>query len=69
MLCIHIATFQPKVCTLQHFMLTQRHQDVLREEFGVHVWHFEQHECEAVFIPAACAHAVRNLRSCIKVGR
>jgi lysine-specific demethylase 3 len=51
----------------QMFMLAQRHRDLLREETGVEMWHFEQHPNEAVFIPAGCAHQVRNLQSCCKV--
>ncbi len=34
---------------------------------GVHLWVFEQHEQEAVFVPAGAPHQVRNMRSCIKV--
>lgn len=32
------------------------------------LWHFEQFEGEAVFIPGGCGHQVRNLKSCCKVG-
>ncbi len=39
------------------------------EADGVHIWHFEQHELEAVYIPGGCPHDVRNLRPCIKVRR
>jgi len=31
------------------------------------LWHFEQFEGEAVFIPGGCGHQVRNLKSCCKV--
>uniref|UniRef100_A0A061SCC7 Lysine-specific demethylase 3 n=2 Tax=Tetraselmis sp. GSL018 TaxID=582737 RepID=A0A061SCC7_9CHLO len=51
----------------QRFMLTARHLEKLREEHGVRPWHFVQREGEAVFIPAGCAHQVRNLRSCTKI--
>ncbi|CAD7703305.1 unnamed protein product [Ostreobium quekettii] len=51
----------------QMFTLTHADHDALREQYGVHVWHFEQHVNEAVFIPVRCPHQVRNLRSCIKV--
>eukprot|EP00775_Hariotina_reticulata_P006709 gene6710-6930_t len=51
----------------QVFMLAQRQRELLREETGVEMWHFEQHANEAVFIPAGCAHQVRNLQSCCKV--
>jgi hypothetical protein len=37
------------------------------EAEGIHIWHFEQHELEAVYIPGGCPHDVRNLRPCIKV--
>lgn len=52
----------------QMFMLTRSDRDALREEYGVHTWHFEQHVHEAVFVPVGCPHQVRNLRSCTKVG-
>jgi len=32
---------------------------------GIHPWHFEQYENEAVFIPAGCPHQVRV---CVWVG-
>ncbi|PRW58740.1 DNA polymerase eta isoform B [Chlorella sorokiniana] len=52
----------------QCFMLTAKHRELLqREPYGVHVWHVEQYEHEAVWIPGGCAHQVRNLRSSIKV--
>lgn len=51
----------------QVFYLTDSHRAALRAETGVEAWHFEQHEGEAVYIPAGCAHQVRNLRPCIKV--
>jgi len=51
----------------QECMLTQRHREMLKEEYGVEPWTFEQYEGEAVFIPSGCAHQVRNLRSCLKV--
>jgi lysine-specific demethylase 3 len=48
--------------------LQQKHE---QQEKGddVQLWHFEQYEGEAVFIPAGCAHQVRNLKSCCKVSR
>ncbi|EIE19371.1 hypothetical protein COCSUDRAFT_58660 [Coccomyxa subellipsoidea C-169] len=49
------------------FFLTAKHRAMLKEEYGVESWHFEQHQDEAVFIPAGCPHQVRNLKSCIKV--
>lgn len=48
-------------------MLVDRNRKDLQAVEGVEMWHFEQHENEAVFIPAGCPHQVRNLRSCIKV--
>lgn len=66
----------------QAYMLTQRHtpafldfvqqqqhqQAALQsaEQPAVQLWHFEQYEGEAVFIPG-CPHQVRNLKSCCKV--
>ncbi|OEL29728.1 Lysine-specific demethylase JMJ25 [Dichanthelium oligosanthes] len=51
----------------QTFYLTEEHKRKLKEEYGVEPWTFEQKLGEAVFIPAGCAHQVRNLKSCIKV--
>ncbi len=51
----------------QTFMLTQRHHNALLNEYGIHAWHIEQHEYEAIHIPAGCPHQVRNLRPCVKV--
>jgi hypothetical protein len=44
---------------LQCFMLTATHRRLLRERYGVHVWHFEQYEWEAVWIPGGCPHQAR----------
>ena len=33
-----------------------------REAGGIEPWHFEQHQDEAVFIPAGCPHQVRGGR-------
>lgn len=51
----------------QVFYLDEEHKKKLKEEYQVEPWTFEQHEQEAVFIPAGCPHQVRNLKSCIKV--
>lgn len=51
----------------QVFYLNDGHRAALKTEAGVEAWHFEQHQGEAVYIPAGCAHQVRNLRPCIKV--
>ncbi|XP_047320476.1 lysine-specific demethylase JMJ25-like [Impatiens glandulifera] len=51
----------------QSFYLTMDHKQKLKEEYGVEPWTFEQRLGEAVFIPAGCAHQVRNLKSCTKV--
>lgn len=51
----------------QMFMMTERDRKELQEEYGIHVWHFEQHVWDAVYIPCGCPHQVRNLRSCFKV--
>ncbi|XP_037495646.1 uncharacterized protein LOC105641053 [Jatropha curcas] len=51
----------------QTFYLNERHKRLLKEEFNVEPWTFEQHLGEAVFIPAGCPHQVRNRQSCIKV--
>uniref|UniRef100_A0A1D1XXU9 Lysine-specific demethylase 3A n=1 Tax=Anthurium amnicola TaxID=1678845 RepID=A0A1D1XXU9_9ARAE len=51
----------------QTFYLTLDHKRKLKEEYGIEAWTFVQKLGEAVFIPAGCAHQVRNLKSCIKV--
>ncbi|KAK0592083.1 hypothetical protein LWI29_012970 [Acer saccharum] len=51
----------------QTLFLSDRHKKLLKEEFNVEPWTFEQHLGEAVFIPAGCPHQVRNRQSCIKV--
>ncbi|CAH1428998.1 unnamed protein product [Lactuca virosa] len=51
----------------QTFYLTMDHKRKLKEEFGIEPWTFVQKLGDAVFIPAGCAHQVRNLKSCIKV--
>ncbi|XP_076959053.1 lysine-specific demethylase JMJ26-like [Bidens hawaiensis] len=51
----------------QTFYLTMEHKRKLKEEFGIEPWTFVQKLGDAVFIPAGCAHQVRNLKSCIKV--
>ncbi|GFR44647.1 hypothetical protein Agub_g5936 [Astrephomene gubernaculifera] len=50
----------------QTFYLNRTHRERLWRDHRVTSWHFEQYEHEAVFIPAGCAHQVRNLTSCIK---
>ncbi|KAJ0965468.1 hypothetical protein J5N97_026606 [Dioscorea zingiberensis] len=49
------------------FYLTIEHKRMLKEEYGIEAWTFEQALGEAVFIPAGCPHQVRNLKSCTKV--
>nr|GEU93111.1 JmjC domain-containing protein [Tanacetum cinerariifolium]GEU93116.1 JmjC domain-containing protein [Tanacetum cinerariifolium] len=51
----------------QTFYLTVEHKRNLKKEFGIEPWTFVQKLGDAVFIPAGCAHQVRNLKSCIKV--
>jgi hypothetical protein len=53
---------RPPLCWAQADNLADLEAD------GIHIWHFEQHELEAVYIPGGCPHDVRNLRPCIKVG-
>ena len=50
----------------QTFYLTEQHCKMLKEEENVEAWCFEQHENEAVFIPAGCPHQVLipDLLSC-----
>ncbi|CAM8887893.1 unnamed protein product [Rhodiola kirilowii] len=51
----------------QTVYLNENHKKILKEEFNVEPWTFEQYLGEAVFIPAGCPHQVRNRQSCIKV--
>ncbi|XP_035838604.1 uncharacterized protein LOC110908467 isoform X3 [Helianthus annuus] len=51
----------------QTFYLTMDHKKRLKEEFGIEPWTFVQKLGDAVFIPAGCAHQVRNLKSCTNV--
>eukprot|EP00892_Ulva_mutabilis_P010304 jgi/Ulvmu1/7646/UM038_0075.1 len=51
----------------QRFFLTDALLQKLLQDTGVQPWQFEQNLGEAVFIPAGCAHQVRNLMSSIKV--
>ncbi|PWA56474.1 zinc finger, RING-type, JmjC domain, Zinc-finger domain of monoamine-oxidase A repressor R1 [Artemisia annua] len=49
------------------FYLNMDHKRRLKEEFGIEPWTFVQKLGDAVFIPAGCAHQVRNLKSCTQV--
>jgi hypothetical protein len=52
----------------QSIMLTAAHRAAAAlPPYNLHSWLIEQYEYEGVVIPAACAHQVRNLRSCIKI--
>ena len=44
---------------VQRCMLNARHLEQLEKDTGVKPWTFEQHEFEAVIIPAGCPHQVR----------
>ncbi|XP_023749323.2 lysine-specific demethylase JMJ26 isoform X2 [Lactuca sativa] len=52
----------------QTFYLTMEHKRKLKEEFGIEPWTFVQKLGDAVFIPAGCAHQVRNLKD-LHLGR
>ena len=45
-------------------MLTAAHLEKLKADTGVEPWTFEQHEGEAVIIPAGCPHQVSIVASC-----
>lgn len=51
----------------QVFFLTAADLEMLRRDTGIEPWTVPQEEGTAVFVPAGCAHQVRNLRSCMKV--
>ncbi|KAJ4472037.1 hypothetical protein J3R30DRAFT_1021976 [Lentinula aciculospora] len=51
----------------QQVYLDEAMRKELAEEWGVYSFRVYQRPGEAVFIPAGCAHQVRNLADCIKV--
>ncbi|CAI9285203.1 unnamed protein product [Lactuca saligna] len=53
----------------QTFYLTMEHKRKLKEEFGIEPWTFVQKLGDAVFIPAGCAHQVRNLKIILEYPR
>ncbi|KAB1207650.1 Lysine-specific demethylase 3B [Morella rubra] len=48
--------------------LSGHHKRMLKEEFGVEPWSFEQNLGQAVFVPAGCPFQVRNLQSTVQLG-
>ncbi|CAI9087646.1 OLC1v1021776C7 [Oldenlandia corymbosa var. corymbosa] len=51
----------------QSFFLDAFHKLRLKEEFDVQPWTFEQHQGEAVMIPAGCPYQIRKLKSCVNI--
>ncbi|EYU43402.1 hypothetical protein ABFS82_08G143200 [Erythranthe guttata] len=48
--------------------LNRHHISMLKDEFGIEPWSFEQHIGEAVFVPAGCPFQVRHLQSSVQLG-
>ncbi|KAF7301249.1 Clavaminate synthase-like protein [Mycena indigotica] len=51
----------------QQIYLTDSMRRKLHQDFGVQSYRVYQRAGEAIFIPAGCAHQVRNLSDCIKI--
>ena len=51
----------------QCFYLTSEDKLELREKYGIESYAIKQDVNDAVYIPANCAHQVRNLQGCIKI--
>ncbi|CAM8925376.1 unnamed protein product [Rhodiola kirilowii] len=47
--------------------LNEQHKRLLKEQFGVEPWSFEQHIGQAVFIPAGCPFQLRNVQSTVQL--
>ncbi|WOK96107.1 hypothetical protein Cni_G04814 [Canna indica] len=51
----------------QAVYLNKDQKKMLKEQFRIEPWTFEQHVGEAVFVPAGCAFQVRNLQSSVQL--
>ncbi|VAI05673.1 unnamed protein product [Triticum turgidum subsp. durum] len=51
----------------QAVYLREHHKRVLKDQYGIEPWTFEQHIGEAVFIPAGCPYQVKNLQSTVQL--
>lgn len=51
----------------QAVYLREHHKRVLKDQYGIEPWTFEQHIGEAVFIPAGCPFQVKNLQSTVQL--
>ncbi|KAK9706622.1 hypothetical protein RND81_07G139900 [Saponaria officinalis] len=49
------------------FYLDATHKMLLKEEFDIEPWTFNQCLGEAVFIPAGCLYQIKNVKSCISI--
>ncbi|KAI9352247.1 hypothetical protein DFJ73DRAFT_642620 [Zopfochytrium polystomum] len=61
---------EPKICDPvhdQYFYLNAAMRRRLWTEYGVRGWRIMQKVGDAVFVPAGCAHQVRNYLSCVKI--
>ncbi|XP_040377960.1 lysine-specific demethylase JMJ25 isoform X2 [Oryza brachyantha] len=51
----------------QAVYLNKYHKKILKDQYGIEPWTFQQHIGEAVFIPAGCPFQVKNLQSTVQL--
>lgn len=51
----------------QAVYLNEHHKRVLKDQYGIEPWTFQQHIGEAVFVPAGCPFQVKNLQSTVQL--
>ncbi|KAM0916340.1 hypothetical protein ACQ4PT_010226 [Festuca glaucescens] len=51
----------------QAVYLSEHHKRVLKDQYGIEPWTFQQHIGEAVFVPAGCPFQVKNLQSTVQL--
>uniref|UniRef100_A0A0E0KDM9 JmjC domain-containing protein n=1 Tax=Oryza punctata TaxID=4537 RepID=A0A0E0KDM9_ORYPU len=51
----------------QAVYLNRYHKRILKDQYGIEPWTFQQHIGEAVFIPAGCPFQVKNIQSTVQL--
>uniref|UniRef100_A0ACD5WYD3 Uncharacterized protein n=1 Tax=Avena sativa TaxID=4498 RepID=A0ACD5WYD3_AVESA len=51
----------------QAVYLNEYHKRVLKDQYGIEPWTFQQHIGEAIFVPAGCPFQVKNLQSTVQL--
>jgi lysine-specific demethylase 3 len=51
----------------QSIYLNKYHKRILKDQYGIEPWTFQQHIGEAVFVPAGCPFQVKNLQSTVQL--